>query len=140
MEQINLITVLSLVVGVLVGGGVAALVLRRGKPTVAAAAAAPQKAYTDDTQWLLKKQDLSGSQRQILEFIESSARTSIQAVQDRFTKVPDRELFYRLEQLHLVGFIDKERDGDEVIYSLSDAYKSAVQVPADDKTVMIPRQ
>lgn len=136
MEQIDLAMVLSFVAGIVIGTVATAILKKRGK----SGESEPEpKAYSDETQWLLRKQDLSGSQRQILEFIESRPRTPIKAVQDRFAKVPDRELFYRLEQLHLLGFIHKAREGEQVVYSLTEPFASAVQVRKDDKTVMISR-
>ena len=51
--------------------------------------------------------------------------------------IPDRELFYRIEQIVLMGFVTRSRKDGVVTYTVNSDYSSTVE---DDKTVIIPEK
>jgi len=126
--------ILAFAAGLIVGGGLV-YALRPGSKSSDSGAG---DSSGEEPSWWLRRKGLSGSQLQILQFIETQGDTNLQAVQKRFGKVPDRELFYRLEQIHLLGFLEKERADNEVIYKMTPDYAEAVEALQDDKTVMLP--
>ncbi|MDZ7684643.1 MAG: hypothetical protein U5O39_06240 [Gammaproteobacteria bacterium] len=79
------------------------------------------------------RQLLTGTQLQILQFMEGRREVTITALQEKFSFIPDRELYDRLEQIVLMGFIHRDRKNGEVIYTLNPDYSGRVE---DDKTVM----
>ncbi len=87
------------------------------------------------TDWWEMRRSLTGTQLQILQFMESMKEATIVDLQERFSFIPDRELYYRLEQIYLMGFLLRERKGGEVTYTLNSEYSATVE---DDKTVMLP--
>lgn len=94
----------------------------------AAEAAAPP------TNWWEMRKTLTGTQLQILQFMEAKKQASITVLQEKFSFIPDRELYYRLEQIVLMGFIGRDRKDGEVTYTLNPEYSGTVE---DDKTVML---
>lgn len=84
--------------------------------------------------WWGKRSTLTGTQLQILQYLESKKEASITALQDKFSYIPDRELYYRLEQIYLMGFLLRDRKDGEVIYTVNPEYAATVE---DDKTVML---
>lgn len=127
--------ILSFLAGLMVGGGLVFAIRPRSKPEVAE----PVETQAEESpSWWLRRKGLSGSQLQILQFIETQGDTAMKTIQERFTKVPDRELFYRMEQIHLLGFLEKQRGDNEIIYRLTPEYAEAVEALQDDKTVMLP--
>lgn len=75
--------------------------------------------------------DLTPAQRKILRYIED--RTGQWMEQDEINKafgLPEPEVYYRLEQLRLLGFIDRHLNegtaGISVTYDLSRAYKRVI--------------
>ena len=66
--------------------------------------------------------------------METSKEVSITGLQEKFSFIPDRELYYRLEQIVLMGFLVRERKEGEVYYVLNPDYSMTVE---DDKTVML---
>lgn len=104
--------------------------------SLAGSSAAP--AATEDTsqlaQWWDIRQTLTGTQLQILEYMEEKKAVSITRLQEKFSFIPDRELYYRLEQIVLMSFLIRERKDGEVVYVLNPEYSATVE---DDKTVML---
>lgn len=80
------------------------------------------------------RKTLTGTQLQILQCLESHSEVSIEKLQDRFSFIPDRELYYRLEQIVLMIFVIRGLKGNGVIYTLNSDYSCTVE---DDKTVML---
>lgn len=132
MNELYIYSLVSFVVGL--GAGAVIMQLIKGKP---APAAAPQMDTEAAEDWWAKRKTLSGTQLQILQFIENAHSVSISKLQDKFKAVPDRELFYRLEQICLMGFVGKQRADGEVRYVMTEEYEEAVDMMQDDKTVMI---
>lgn len=87
--------------------------------------------------WWEMRKALTGTQLQILQYMESNKESSINALQEKFSFIPDRELYYRLEQIYLMGFLLRERKDGKVFYSLNPDYSGTVE---DDKTVMLGRE
>jgi hypothetical protein len=87
-----------------------------------------------ETNWWEIRDALTGTQMQILQFIEAKRESSITTLQEKFSFIPDRELYYRLEQICLHGFVERERKDGEIYYKLNPAYSDTVE---DDKTVML---
>ena len=85
-------------------------------------------------QWWKLREALTGTQLQILKFLEARREVNITTLQEKFSFIPDRELYYRLEQIVLMGFAASSRKEGEVVYTLNTDYSSTVE---DDKTVMI---
>ena len=92
-------------------------------------------AHHDEHDWWEVRKALTGTQLQILQFMETSKEASITSLQEKFSFIPDRELFYRLEQIVLMGFIERDRADGDVVYRLNPLYSGKVE---DDKTVMLP--
>ena len=74
---------------------------------------------------------LSGKQKDILTFVQRSHPNELlishETIQKNFGACPETELTYRLEQLRLLGFIERqEMDEDKYAYRLSVAYKREV--------------
>ena len=95
-----------------------------------------EEVVVEETNWWEIRDALTGTQMQILQYIEAKKETSISQLQEKFSFVPDRELYYRLEQICLLGFVERERREGEVYYELNPAYSGTVE---DDKTVMLPQ-
>ena len=113
----------GLVVGLLVGFALGGL---RGKSK--ATETVPVK------NWWQERKALTGTQMQILQYMEMKKSASIVEVQEKFSFIPDRDLFYRMEQISLIGFLSRERHEGEVVYHLNAEYSATVE---DDKTVML---
>ncbi len=115
----------GLVVGLVVGY-VAASASKKGAPGAGDAG--------EDTDWWELRKSLTGTQLQILQFMEGRREASIDTLQERFSFIPDRELYYRLEQIVLMGFLHRGRKDEDVVYKLNPSYSGRVE---DDKTVML---
>jgi len=115
----------GLVAGVVIGYLLA--LLTREKPEAPAST-------TGETDWWELRKTLTGTQLQILQFMEARRSASIAALQEKFSFIPDRELYYRLEQIVLMGFVHRDRKDGEVVYTLNPDYQGRVE---DDKTVMM---
>ena len=87
-----------------------------------------------DTEWWKVRETLTGTQLQILQYMESKKEASITKLQEKFSFIPDRELYYRLEQIVLMHFVNRGRKDGEVVYVLNKDYSGTVE---DDKTVML---
>lgn len=116
----------ALVVGIAIGYGLARVTGNKTEETKEAAPATPD--------WWNVRQTLTGTQLQILQYMESRKEVSITGLQEKFSFIPDRELYYRLEQIVLMKFLVRERKEGEVYYILNPAYSATVE---DDKTVML---
>jgi hypothetical protein len=115
-------------IGLLVGYGVARLSRRDAASGKQSAPLAPVVNW-----WELRK-SLTGIQLQILIFLEARKYATIGDVQTKFEFIPDRELYYRLEQIVLLAFVCRGREHGNVVYILNPAYATTVE---DDKTVML---
>lgn len=116
----------ALVVGVAIGYGLAAALGNKGSKETPVSG--------DQRDWWNTRQTLTGTQLQILKHMETSKEVSITGLQEKFSFIPDRELYYRLEQIVLMGFLVRERKEGEVYYVLNPDYSMTVE---DDKTVML---
>ena len=83
--------------------------------------------------WELRK-SLTGTQLQILIFLEAQKYATIGDVQTKFAFIPARELYYRLEQIVLLAFVSRGREHGGVVYILNPAYATTIE---NDKTVML---
>ncbi len=117
----------ALVVGVCLGY-LLGKVGNSGSPEVAEPAAEPP------VNWWQIRNTLTGTQLQILQYMEAKKTASITHLQEKFSFIPDRELYYRLEQICLMDFLDRGREDGEVSYSLNPNYSGTVE---DDKTVIL---
>ena len=89
------------------------------------------------TDWWKERETLTGTQLQILQFMEAKKEASITEMHEKFSFIPDRELYYRLEQICLMDFVTRGRKDGEVNYSLNPDYSGTVE---SDKTVMIVQE
>ena len=117
------------VVALLVGFGVGFLVGGKRQTT------ATEDVVKDHDEWWKLRESLTGTQLQILQYMEGNREASIENLQEKFSFIPDRELFYRIEQIVLMGFIARARKDGVMTYMVNGDYSSTVE---DDKTVMIP--
>ncbi len=116
----------ALVVGLLIGYVIA--LLTRPKP------AAPVAPVTPSHNWWEERHALTGTQLQILQHMEAKREDTITSLQEKFSFIPDRELYYRLEQICLMGFVERRREEGEMHYSLNKDYGGTVE---EDKTVIL---
>jgi len=116
----------ALVVGLVLGYAVAVIGKRKPRD------AGEPDALT--TTWWDVRKTLTGTQLQILQYIEARREATITALQEKFSFIPDRELYYRLEQIVLMGFIRRDMKHDEAVYTLNANYAKAVE---DDKTITL---
>jgi len=84
--------------------------------------------------WWAVRKTLTGTQLEILQFMEAKKQVSIDGLYDKFSTIPDRELYYRLEQIVLMEFLERGRKEGQVYYKLSSGYGGTIE---DDKTVML---
>lgn len=115
------------VIGLIIGFGVAKLLGNKPPP-------APVVSSSPDVEWWKLRETLTGTQLQILQYLESKKVASITQLQEKFSFIPDRELYYRLEQIVLMQFVQRGRKDAEVMYQLNDEYSGTVE---DDKTVIM---
>ncbi len=118
----------ALVVGIGIGYGIALALAKRESDNTPAATG------STNTDWWNIRQALTGTQLQILQHMEEYKQVSITGLQEKFSFIPDRELYYRLEQIVLMQFLVRERKEGEVYYVLNPDYSGTVE---DDKTVML---
>lgn len=122
----------GLVVALLVGIGIGYVIALQIKGKGSTAEAAPEGSGPN---WWEIRKGLTGTQLQILQYMESQKEVSITGLQEKFSFIPDRELYYRLEQIVLMQFLVRERKEGEVWYILNPDYSGTVE---GDKTVMLP--
>ena len=119
----------GLALGYLIGS------ISKGKRKPAAATEPLPSTSVSDTEWWKLRDTLTGTQMQILQHLEARKEATIASLQEKFSFIPDRELYYRLEQIVLMGFIKRERKQGEVVYTLNADYSGRVE---DDKTIILP--
>ena len=119
----------GLLVGLIVGFGVARLSAKPGGLTSHISGGSGAT-----VEWWKRRETLTGTQLQILQYLETKRSSSISQLQEKFSFIPDRELYYRLEQIVLMQFVLRRRKEDQVIYELNPEYSAKVE---DDKTVML---
>ena len=90
-----------------------------------------------EVDWWKIRETLTGTQMQILQYMEAKKDASITELQEKFSFIPDRELYYRLEQICLMDFLARSRKEGEVNYELNPAYSGTVE---SDKTVMLVQE
>ena len=129
MDSTLIVPVAALVLGVAIGYLLGAMAKRRGT-----AQGASKPAASGDENWWEMRKTLTGTQLQVLQYMEAKKEASITSLQEKFSFIPDRELYYRLEQIVLMGFIIRGRKDGDVVYTLNTAYAGTVE---DDKTVML---
>ena len=115
-----------------VGGVIVGFIL--GK-LMGGSSAAPEAPEPEPVEWWKIRESLTGTQLQILEFMEQSKAATITQLQEKFSFIPDRELYYRIEQIALMNFIDRSRKDSEVVYELNGDYSMTIE---EDKTVILP--
>ncbi|MEX0942690.1 MAG: hypothetical protein WD002_09110 [Pseudomonadales bacterium] len=120
---------IALVIGIAVGFALGA----RGKDKKPKGDAAP----AGENKWWEMRKTLTGTQLQILQYMEAKKSATIAGLQEKFSFIPDRELYYRLEQIVLMGFVIRGRKDSETVYKLNEEYSVTVE---DDKTVMLPNE
>ena len=118
----------ALVVGIGIGYGLAIALSKPGTDNT------PVPTGSSNTDWWNIRQSLTGTQLQILQHMEAQKQVSITGLQEKFSFIPDRELYYRLEQIVLMQFLVRERKEGEVYYIMNPDYSGTVE---DDKTVML---
>ncbi|MFT7219770.1 MAG: hypothetical protein ACI8Z1_001387 [Candidatus Azotimanducaceae bacterium] len=119
----------ALVLGIVIGYVLATVMGGKKNQSPASEDIAPPK-----LDWWTVRQTLTGTQLQILQHMESKIEVSITGLQEKFSFIPDRELYYRLEQIVLMNFLVRERKEGEVFYVLNPDYSGTVE---DDKTIML---
>ena len=124
---------LGLGIALIVGLGLGYLLanLMKGK------AAQVEESPEPQTDWWKVRETLTGTQMQILQYMEAKKEASINDLHEKFSFIPDRELYYRLEQICLMGFVGRGRKDGDVNYTLDPDYSGTVE---SDKTVMIVQE
>ncbi|MBT4161262.1 MAG: hypothetical protein HOC70_14160 [Gammaproteobacteria bacterium] len=117
---------IALIIGIGIGYAIATQIANKKADQKPAAKALPD--------WWNVRQGLTGTQLQILQYMEAKKEVSITGLHEKFSAIPDRELYYRLEQIVLMNFLVLERKEGEVVYVLNPDYSGTVE---DDKTVML---
>lgn len=120
---------IGLVVGIGIGYALATILGNKDADTPALPSAGPSR-----PDWWQTREQLTGTQLQILQYMEANKEVSITGLQEKFSFIPDRELYYRLEQIVLMQFLERERKEGEVFYVLNAEYSGTVE---GDKTVML---
>ncbi len=100
-------------------------------------AAQVEESPEPQTNWWKIRETLTGTQLQILQYMEAKKEASITELHEKFSFIPDRELYYRLEQICLMDFVARGRKDGEVNYSLNPDYSGTVE---SDKTVMLAQE
>lgn len=91
--------------------------------------------------WPAKRDFLTEKQRQLLSYVEDKSVSTFTSLSNAFADRPNPELYYRLEQLRLMGFIVCENHGckdataDSVFYSISDSYLEEISYIRSNLTV-----
>ncbi|TQV84297.1 hypothetical protein FKG94_06475 [Exilibacterium tricleocarpae] len=91
--------------------------------------------------WPARRDYLTQYQRRLLTYLEESGDIRFSAILEAFPERASEELFYRLEQLRLLGFIvyeqigAKKADPDAHCYRLSEAYAAEVREMLSGMTV-----
>ncbi|HAK50699.1 MAG TPA: hypothetical protein DCM54_02175 [Gammaproteobacteria bacterium] len=80
--------VIALVVGLVLGFVIANLMKKNEAPAAEAPESKPH--------WWDVRKTLTGTQLQILQYMEAKKEASITELQEKFSFIPDRELYYRL--------------------------------------------
>ncbi|MFT5562116.1 MAG: hypothetical protein ACI9Z9_001995, partial [Litorivivens sp.] len=75
-----------------------------------------------DVEWWKVRETLTGTQLQILQHLEAKKSATITQLQKKFSFIPDRELYYRLEQIVLMQFVRRGRKDSDVVYELNEYY------------------
>lgn len=119
----------ALVLGIVIGYVLATVMGGKRDQSPASKDIAPPR-----LDWWTVRQTLTGTQLQILQHMESKKEVSITGLQEKFSFIPDRELYYRLEQIVLMNFLVRERKEGEVFYVLNPDYSGTVE---EDKTIML---
>lgn len=119
----------ALVIGIVIGYVLASVMGGKKEEQVT-----PTPLPNSRPDWWTVRQTLTGTQLQILQHMEEKKEVSITGLQEKFSFIPDRELYYRLEQIVLMNFLVRERKEGEVFYVLNPDYSGTVE---DDKTVML---
>jgi hypothetical protein len=82
--------------------------------------------------WAQKRDILSQTQRHLLAYIEQRNSVSYVTLLNNFSEKTNNEMFYRLEQLRLLGFVVCEQvgrdspDASNILYTLSESYESEI--------------
>ena len=127
MFTIGVAGVVGLVIGLVVGILLSKVLPKKVGETTSEASGA-------DVEWWKVRETLTGTQLQILQYLESKKSATITQLQEKFSFIPDRELYYRLEQIVLMQFVQRGTKDDDVVYQLNEGYSATVE---DDKTVML---
>ncbi len=91
-----------------------------------------------DASFLARRSALSRTQKTLLALIENEKRIAFSAIKSELNMDSDAELYYRLEQLRLLGFIEKEKIEASsavtiVVYRLTTSYSDRWNsLPADE--------
>ncbi|HKI74697.1 MAG TPA: hypothetical protein VJ998_08635 [Pseudomonadales bacterium] len=136
ISQVDLNSLIEIGVALVVGLVLGYLIGARGKAEEAQQSVSKPIGDPKKEWWKLRD-TLTGTQLQILQYMEAKKHATIGTLQEKFSFIPDRELFYRLEQIVLMGFIQRDRKHDEVVYALNADYAGRVE---DDKTVIMPQE
>lgn len=118
----------------LVGIGIGYFAGMKGGQSSAAEAAPAAAPAAPEKNWWKLRETLTGTQAQILQHMDETGAATITELQEKFSFIPDRELYYRMEQIALMGFLDRERKEGDMHYSLNEQYAQTVE---GDKTVML---
>jgi len=122
-----------------IGGGlVVGLIIGFFLAKLTASKEAPAEVVDDaEKKWWQLREQLTGTQAKILQYMEARQESTIGELQEKFSVIPDRELHYRLEQIVLMGFMMRGRKDKDIIYRLNPEYSVTVE---DDKTVFLSGQ
>ena len=84
--------------------------------------------------WFERRVLLSPTQQKLLSAIEDSQPVTGEQLLKKLSGMLQTELFYRIEQLRLLGFTQRTGDEKAFVYQLSDAYGKAYSILKKDRS------
>lgn len=94
---------------------------------------------------LARESQITDTQRRILKYVQDGKKVNLSGIQNSFPKMASGELFYRMEHLRLLGFLERDilgqdrQDWSLIVYRLSQNYKSALASVPRGPDSSIPR-
>jgi hypothetical protein len=75
--------------------------------------------------WSERRAVISPTQQKLLSLVEDQQPVTGEDLKRQLPGCSDTELYYRTEQLRLLGFVKRIRNGPAISYRLTDAYEKA---------------
>jgi len=114
----------------------------RTNENAATLAESPDASHGTRESFYARRMSLSNKQKRILCMIEHDKKLTFNAIKTDMSFENDSELYYRLEQLHLLGFVEKEKlressNSTVRIYKLAEPYAALLGDAEPDETGIV---